>query len=337
MAEISGVGSCLPEKVLTNADLAQMVETTDEWIRTRTGIRERRIAEPGVTVSDLAAGSGLAAIKDAGLDPSDIDLILVASGSPEMVWPSTACLTQKKLGISGSPAFDLQAACTGFSYGLSVADAMIGCAGYSNVLVIGAEVISRLVDWNDRSTCVLFGDGAGAVVLRPAEPGYGILANHMAADGGGAELLKVSGFAGAETAGEKAEQSSAQTIKMNGNEVFKFAVKTLPDSVETVLLKARVAVDEVDYFVFHQANQRIIKAATERLGVAAERVIGNIDKYGNTSAASIPLILDEIYRDGRLKRGDIIVTAAFGAGFTWGANVIRWSKDKTMKLKAEFR
>ncbi|MDP1808180.1 MAG: beta-ketoacyl-ACP synthase III [Actinomycetota bacterium] len=312
-ADIVGIGVSIPEKVLTNADLEKMVDTSDEWIVTRTGIRERRIIDDEETVSDLAAAAGLAAIEDADIGRNEIDLVLVATGSPETIWPSTACLAQGKMGLPRCAAFDLQAACTGFVYGLAVADSLIASGLFKTVLLIGAEAMSRFVDWSDRNTCILFGDGAGAVVLREARPGYGVLASYLDADGRGADLLKIP-------VGEK-----HQTIKMSGNEIFRFAVKILPQCVESALKKAGLGIENVDYFIPHQANQRIIEAALDRLGLPKERAIGNIAQYGNTSTASIPLALDEIYRTKSLKQGDIIVTAAFGAGLTWGANVIKWS------------
>jgi 3-oxoacyl-[acyl-carrier-protein] synthase III len=330
-ADIVGVGISLPEKVLTNADLEAMVDTSDEWIVTRTGIRERRIADPETTVSDLAAAAGLAAVADAGLAPEDIDLILVATGSPEMIWPSTACLTQAKMGVSGCAAFDIQAACTGFTYGLAVADSFISSGAYATVLLIGAETISRLVNWTDRNTCILFGDGAGAVVLQAAEPGYGVLANHLAADGAGAGLLQVQAGGSATVCSQRVVEENLQTIAMNGKEVFRFVVKKLPETIDIVLDKAGLSIGDVDFLVLHQANQRIIEKATERLGLPKDRVISNIAKYGNTSTASIPLVLEEIYRAKAVKRGDVLVTAAFGAGLTWGGNVLRWGGGRAAR------
>lgn len=311
-ADIVGIGVSVPEKVLTNADLEKMVDTNDEWIVTRTGIRERRIIADEDTVSDLAAAAGLAAIEDAGIGRDEIDLVLVATGSPEMIWPSTACQAQGKMGLPRCAAFDLQAACTGFVYGLGVADSLITTGLFKTVLLIGAEAMSRYIDWSDRNTCILFGDGAGAVVLREARPGYGVLASYLDADGGGADLLKIP------------VGGARQAIKMSGNEIFRFAVKMLPRCVETALKKAGLGIEDVDHFIPHQANQRIIEAALDRLGLPKERAVSNIAKYGNTSTASIPLALDEIYKAKKLKQGDIIVTAAFGAGLTWGANVIKW-------------
>lgn len=324
-ADIVGLGIVLPDKVLTNADLEKIVDTNDEWIVTRTGIRERRIIGDDMQVSDLAAGAGLAAVADAGIDKNAIDLVLVATGSPEMTWPSTACLTQAKMGLGRCAAFDVQAACTGFVYGLAVADSLIASGMFKTILLIGAEANSRLLDWSDRGTCILFGDGAGAVVLREARPGFGVLANYLDADGRGADLLKISAGGSGEPCCPEALAAKRDKIKMSGNEVFRFAVKTLPKCIEAVLEKADLEIEDIDYFIPHQANYRIIDAAIERLGLPKERTIGNIAKYGNTSTASIPLVLDEVYRNKSLRKGDIIVTAAFGAGLTWGANVIKWS------------
>lgn len=306
---------------MTNFDLEKIVDTNDEWIKSMTGIRERRIVSDGENVSDLAARAGLAALADAGLDGPEIDLVLVASGSPEMIWPSTACLAQAKMGLNGSAAFDIQAACAGFVYGLAIADSMISSGAYRHILLVGAEAMSRLVDWGDRNTCVLFGDGAGAVVLGPAGTGYGVIGNYLASDGAGADLLKIP----AGGSGMQCDAASGQnSIKMRGHEVFKFAVKTLPIAIEKVLEKANLTIADIDYCVPHQANRRIIEAAVERLGLPLEKVVGNIEKYGNTSTASIPLALEELIHSGRLKPGDVIVTAGIGAGLTWGANVIRW-------------
>jgi len=324
-ADIIGIGVSLPEKILTNADLEKMVDTSDEWIVARTGIRERRIIDDDAAVSDLAAAAGLAAIEDAGITGDEIDLVLVATGSPEMIWPSTACLAQGKMGLPRCAAFDLQAACTGFVYGLAVADSLISSGLFKTVLLIGAEAMSRVVDWSDRKTCILFGDGAGAVVLREARPGYGVLASYLDADGSGADLLKIPGGGSGGGCGPEGPGEARQKIEMSGTEIFRFAVKILPECVESALRKAGLTVEDVDYFLPHQANQRIIAAALERLGLPKERTIGNIAKYGNTSTASIPLALDEIFRAKLLKQGDIIVTAAFGAGLTWGANVIKWN------------
>ncbi|MCK4268694.1 MAG: ketoacyl-ACP synthase III, partial [Actinomycetia bacterium] len=258
------------------------------------------------------------------IDPNDVDLVVVATGSPEMIWPSTACLAQAKMNLSGSAAFDLQAACTSFIYGLTVADGLLSSGTFQNILLIGAETITRLVNWQDRNTCVLFGDGAGAFLLRKSEPGFGILSSYLAADGNRADMLKIPAGGSGQICSQKVVDENLQTIQMKGSDVFRFAVKALPESVEKALAKAGLAIDDVDHFIPHQANQRIIEAAVERLGLPIEKVATNISKYGNTSAASIPLVLEELYRAKSLKRGDILVLAAFGAGLTWGAVVIKW-------------
>lgn len=323
-AGIIGIGVYLPDKVLTNADLEKIVDTSDDWIVTRTGISERRIVDDGETVSDLAAKAGLIAIEDAKIDPNDVDLVIVATGSPEMIWPSTACLAQAKMNLSASAAFDLQAACTSFIYGLTVADGLLSSGTFQNILLIGAETITRLVNWQDRNTCVLFGDGAGAFLLRKPETGFGLLSSYLAADGNGADMLKIPAGGSGQVCSQKVVDDNLQTIHMKGSDVFRFAVKALPESVEKALAKAGLTIDDVDHFIPHQANQRIIEAAVERLGLPMEKVATNISKHGNTSAASIPLVLEELYQAKSLKRGDILVLAAFGAGLTWGAVVIRW-------------
>ncbi len=323
-SDIAGFGLGIPDRIMTNADLEKIVDTSDEWIITRTGIRERRIAPDDVNVSDLAAEAGLDAIADAGLSAEDIDLIVVATGSPELIWPSTACLTQTKLGLDSCPAFDLQAACSGFTYGMTVADGLIASGVYKTVLLIGAEVMSRFVDWKDRGTCVLFGDGAGAVVLRPAREGYGVKASVLGARGSGSDLLLIPAGGSGRVCSAEVVNEEAQMIRMKGNEVYRFAVKILPENIEAVVAEAGLTLGDVDHIIPHQANQRIIEVAAERMGIERDKIISNIAKYGNTSAASIPIALAELDREGRLKPGDIIITVAFGAGLTWGANLLRW-------------
>lgn len=328
-ADIVGIGISLPDKVLTNVELEKMVDTSDDWIVTRTGIKERRVVGPDTDVSDLAAAAGLAAIEDACIDPDEIDLVMVGTGSPEMIWPATACLAQKKMKLSDCAAFDLQAACTSFVYGLTTADALMSAGAFKNILLIGAEAITRFVNWEDRNTCVLFGDGAGAVVLQTAEEGFGVLSSYLSARGSGADMLNIPAGGSGQVGSAETINENSHTIKMRGSDVFRFALKALPESVEKALKKAGLEVDDIDHFIPHQANKRIIESATERLGLPREKVVVNIAEYGNTSAASIPLALENIYSDGRLKRGDIVVLAAFGAGLTWGANVIRWGGRRT--------
>ncbi len=328
---IVGIGSHVPERVLTNFDLEQIVDTSDEWIKTRTGIIQRRIANETMCTSDLASEAGRKALIDANVDTEDIDLIIVATASPDMIFPSTACLTQHKLGAS-CPAFDISAACTGFIYGLSVASQYIATGAFETILLIGADALTRYVNWLDRSTCILFGDGAGAVVLQRAEEGYGILANYLAADGSGSDLLKIPAGGALIPGSEKSVKAGLHHIHMSGNEVFKFAVRAISDAAKGALNLANLSIEDVDYFIPHQANKRIIETAVEKLKISPDKVVTNIHKYGNTSTASIPLALDEIWRGRKLKRGDILLFVGFGAGLTWGANVVRWSKEVTNGL-----
>jgi 3-oxoacyl-[acyl-carrier-protein] synthase-3 len=323
-AGILGIGTYVPEKVLTNFDLEKMVDTNDEWIRVRTGISERRIAAEDESTSDLAAKAAKAAIEDAGIDPGEIDLILLATASPDMIFPSTACLTQHKLGIKGCAAFDIQAVCTGFPYALATASQFIETGMYKKVLVIGAETMSRLINWEDRRTCILFGDGAGAFVLGRVEKGYGVVSNFLAADGSGSDMLKVPAGGTARPASHETIDQQLHFVQMNGNEVFKFAVRIIPTTVITALEAAGLKVDDIDYFIPHQANIRIIDSAIKKLGVPKAKVVVNLSKYANTSSASIPLALNDIYKAKSLKRGDILLFVGFGAGLTWGANVVRW-------------
>lgn len=323
---IAGLGSYVPQRVLTNLELEQMVDTSDEWIKSRTGIVERRLTEEGVTTSDLAFEASRRALQDASIKAEDIDLIIVATASPDMIFPSTSCILQKKLNVLNIPVLDVSAACAGFVFGLSVAWQYVATGTYDTVLFVGADALSHFVDWSDRNTCVLFGDGAGAVVLKKTEPGYGILSSSLCADGSGAELLEIPA-GGANLPGSKESvEKGLHFIRMNGNEVFKFAVRAIPEISKHALREAGLSVDDVDYFIPHQANSRIISTAAIKLGISPEKVVTNIDKYGNTSTASIPLALDEVWRRGELKRGDILLMVGFGAGLTWGANVVRWSR-----------
>ncbi len=321
---IIGLGTEVPKKTLSNYDLEKIVETSDEWIKSRSGISSRHIIGEDENVSDIAAAAGLKAVANAGLEPDDIDMIIMTTGSPELIWPSTACLAQAKMGMKNQPAFDLQAACSGFSYGLSMARQLMAADEYRHILLIGAEAMTRFLDWSDRSTCVLFGDAAAAAVIGPVDEGYGLLADYMGADGRGAGMLKIP-VGGSGMSCSRAAPASAQKIVMNGREVFKFAVRIIPECVQTVIAKAGLKLDEIDFLIPHQANTRITEKAIEKLGLAKEKGVNNIENYGNTGAASIPLALAEAYASGRFKQGDIIVLVAFGAGLTWGANVIRWS------------
>ena len=318
-----GIGYHLPTKVLTNADLEKMVETSDEWIRTRTGISQRRIAAEGEQTSDLAVKAALAALADAKLKPTDLDLILVATMTPDMPCPATACLVQAKLGAPQAAATDVAAACSGFLYGLAMGHQMVAGGLYKRVLVVGAEVLSRVVDWTDRSTCVLFGDGAGAAVIGPTPRGQ-ILSLHLGSDGTKADLLKVPGGGVARPASESSVRERLHFLKMNGAEVFKSAVRGMSEAAHAAIEKAGIKPEQVACVVPHQANIRIIEAVVERAGIPLEKVYLNVDRYGNMSAASTIVAFCEAVRDGRIKKGDYALLVAFGAGLTWGSAVIRW-------------
>jgi 3-oxoacyl-[acyl-carrier-protein] synthase-3 len=310
--------------VLSNRDLERMVDTTDEWISARTGILERHIAENGVPSSDLAAEASRPALAEAGISPLDIELIIVATVTPDRLFPSTACSLQEKLGASNAAAFDLSAACSGFIYGLTLAKGLIATSVADVVLVVGVETLSKLVDWTDRNTCVLFGDGAGAAVVAPGDSEKGILATSMGSDGRLGSLLELPGGGSLNPASEETLQNRLHFIKMKGNEVFKNAVRAMGNVAEDALAKAGIRAEDVDLLIPHQANLRIIEATAKRLGVPMEKVFVNVHKYGNTSAASIPMALHEARKEGRVKDGDIVELVSFGAGFTWGAAVIRW-------------
>ncbi|MCX5800391.1 MAG: ketoacyl-ACP synthase III [Candidatus Eisenbacteria bacterium] len=323
-ARIVGTGSFVPPKVLTNRDLARMVETSEEWIRTRTGIQERHIAESGVASSDLAAEASRRAMAEAGISPADIELVIVATVTPDRMFPSASCSLQEKLGASKAAAFDLSAACSGFIYGLAVAKGLIGTSIADVILVVGVETLSKLVDWTDRNTCVLFGDGAGAAVVVPGEPDRGILTTSMGCDGRLGCLLELPAGGSLNPTTEETVRNRLHFIKMKGNEVFKSAVRAMGSVAEDALAKAGVKAEDLDLLIPHQANLRIIKATAKRLGVPMEKVFVNVHKYGNTSSASIPMALDEARKEGRVKEGDLVELVAFGAGFTWGAAIIRW-------------
>jgi 3-oxoacyl-[acyl-carrier-protein] synthase III len=317
-SRITGTGGYLPEKALNNHDLAKMVDTSDEWIRERTGITKRHIAAEGEATCDLAEHAARAAMEMAGRRPSDIDLIIVATTTPDRVFPSTACLLQQRLGVHGCAAFDVQAVCTGFVYALGVADRFVRSGGARCALVVGAETLSRIVDWTDRTTCVLFGDGAGAVVLEASdEPG--ILSTHLHADGRFEKLLHVP--KGVSTSYDDVLAGKA-FIEMKGNEVFKVAVNTLGRIVDETLEHNRIDQAEIDWLIPHQANIRIIQATARKLKMPMDRVVVTVDEHGNTSAASIPLALDVAVRDGRIGRGDLLMMEAFGGGFTWGSALL---------------
>ncbi|OGT90084.1 MAG: 3-oxoacyl-ACP synthase [Gammaproteobacteria bacterium RIFOXYA12_FULL_61_12] len=314
-SRITGTGSHLPEKALTNQDLVGMVDTTDEWIRERTGIEKRHVVSKGETTGILAEGAARKAMEAAGKTPADIDLIILATTTPDQVFPSTACLVQQRLGIHGCAAFDIQAVCTGFVYALSTADKFIRTGAARCALVIGAESLSRVVDWTDRTTCVLFGDGAGAVVLEASEE-PGILSTHLHADGAYEGLLRV--------AGGLANREASTYIEMRGNEVFRVAVTTLGRIVDETLEANNLDKSAIDWLIPHQANIRIIQATAKKLGMDMDRVVVTVDQHGNTSAASIPLALDVAVRDGRIKKGETLLMEAFGGGFTWGSVLLKF-------------
>ena len=318
-ARIAGTGSYLPERILTNKELESLVETSDEWIAERTGIRQRHIAAPGETTSDLAEQAARRAMLAAGVDASEVDLIVVGTTTPDLILPSTACLVQARLGAIGCPAFDVNAACSGFIYALSVANQFVRSGASKCALVIGAETLSRILDWSDRSTCVLFGDGAGAVVLKPDDE-TGILSTHIHANGAHKQLLYTPVGV---SAGFSDEKNHGIRVMMTGNDVFKVAVKTLDAVVEETLAANGLAKSAIDWLIPHQANLRIISATAKRLEMPMERVVVTVDRHGNTSAASVPLALDEAVRGGRAKRGEMLLLEAFGGGFTWGSALLR--------------
>jgi len=318
---VRGVGACLPQRVIGNAEMATMVDTTDEWITQRTGIRQRHIAAEGETTSTLAAKAAEAALADAGLGPADIDLVIVATSTPDYTFPAVATQVQGHLGMTHGVAFDLQAVCSGFVFAVATADKFLISGSHKRALVIGAETFSRLLDWSDRTTCVLFGDGAGAIVLEAAASdgalsSRGVICSQLRSDGRHRAKLYVDGG-----------PSSTKTVghlRMEGREVFKHAVGMVTDVIKACFADAGVSAADIDWFVPHQANRRIIDASADKLGLAREKVVVTVDRHGNTSAASIPLALDVAVKDGRIKKGDLVMIEAMGGGFTWGAALIRW-------------
>jgi len=323
---IIGTGSFLPSKVLTNDDLEKMVDTSDEWIKTRTGILERRIADKDTASSDLGLEAAKKALDEAKIGPREIDLIVCATATPDMFFPSTACLIQRELGTTHAFAFDISAACSGFVYAIEVANQFIKSGKCEKALVIGVETISRITDYQDRNTCILFGDGAGAVVLAPVSEEKGILGSHLASDGREAGLIKIPAGGSRLPATCQTVQEGLHCLKMKGNEVFKLAIRLMSWVVHQVLEECGLRINDVDLLIPHQANMRIITALASRLRIPIEKVAINVDKYGNTSAATCPIALDEAVREGRIKDGDIVVLVAMGSGLTWGANVIRWGR-----------
>jgi 3-oxoacyl-[acyl-carrier-protein] synthase III len=316
-SRIAGTGRYLPLRVLTNAELARRVDTSDEWIRTRTGIRQRHIAAPDETTSDLALHASHAALDAAGIAPADVDVIIVATTTPDMIFPSTACILQTKLGAKGGAAFDVQAVCSGFVYGLALANLMVSGGMARNALVVGAEIYSRILDWNDRGTCVLFGDGAGAVVVVPAAA-PGILTSHLHADGHYADILCVPGHV------RDGVTFGTPYVHMDGGAVFRFAVKVLAEVAEEALAASGMHAADVDWVIPHQANIRIMDATMKKLHLPHERLIVTVDQHGNTSAASIPMALDIAVRDGRIAPGQHVMLLGVGGGFTWGSVFLRW-------------
>ena len=316
-SRIAGTGGYLPARIVTNAELAARIDTSDEWVRSRTGICERRVAAPEEATSDLALAASLPALEAAGIAPADVDLIVVATTTPDMIFPSTACILQAKLGAHRGPAFDVQAVCSGFVYALAIADGMVKSGAVRNALVVGSEIYSRILDWNDRGTCVLFGDGAGAAVLLPsATPG--ILSAHLHADGRYRNILSVPGtVAGGVVSGRP-------FLQMDGSAVFKFAVKVLAEVAQEALAANHMSAIAIDWLIPHQANIRIMDATMKKLGLPMERMVSTVAKHANTSAASIPLALDVAVRDGRIRPGQHVMLAGVGGGFTWGSVLIRW-------------
>jgi len=323
-AGIRGTGVYVPERVLTNQDLEKMVETSDEWIVNRTGIRERHIVDDEMATSDLACLAAENALADAKTAAGELDLIIVATNTPDMLFPATACLVQDRLGARRAGAFDLQAGCTSFLYALTVANNFIAAGLAQHVLVIGAECMSRIINWQDRNTCVLFGDGAGAVVVGEVPAGYGILSAHLRSEGSGGPLITLPAGMSRRPASAETVAQGLHYVYMNGREVFKFAVKVMEEGCLKVLAEAGLTPEELDYLIPHQANARIIEAAAKRLRLPPQKVFMNIDRYGNTSAATIPLALFEALAKGNIKDGDRLVMSGFGAGLTWGAVAMRW-------------
>jgi len=323
-AKIMGTGSYVPARVLTNDELSSMVETSDEWITTRTGIKERRIADDKEMSSDLGIRAARTAMTKAGIGPEALDLIIVATATPDMLFPSTAAYVQRALGARNVAAFDLTAVCAGFIFGLSVAEQYLKTGRYKTILLIGAETMSRIVDWTDRETCILFGDGAGAVVLQGSEGEGGVLSTRIYTDGSYADLLYAPGLEIGSGKGHASPDGKRNCIRMKGSETFKLAVNFMTGAAKEVLDENKLLPEDLHLLIPHQANERIIKAVAKRLRIPREKVFMNLQKYGNTSAASIPIALDEVARENRLSEGDLVLLVGFGGGLTWGASVIRW-------------
>jgi 3-oxoacyl-[acyl-carrier-protein] synthase III len=321
---IAGIGAFAPDKVLSNFDLEKMVDTSDEWIRERTGIERRHILESGLTNSDMASKAALRALESAGMKPDQLDCIITATVTPDSTFPSTACRIQAKIGAENAAAMDVSAACSGFLYAMTMADAMIHRGRYRNILVIGSEVLSRFTDWEDRKTCVLFGDGAGAVVMTPSDGHRGLLSAYIKSDGRLGDLLSLPGGGSTHPPSHDTVDQKMHTIRMEGQEVYKHAVRTMVDAAQHGLKEAGFLSKDIDLLITHQANMRIIHAVAKRLKMPDEKLFANLSEFGNTSSASIPLALEQAQREGRLKKGELCLLVAFGGGFTWASSLIRW-------------
>ena len=322
--KIAGTGSYLPEKVLTNADLEKMIDTSDEWISTRTGIKERRIVAQDQASSDLAYEASRKAMQAAQVKPEELDMIIVATITPDMIFPATACVLQEKLGAKGTAAFDLEAACSGFLYGISIGSQFIATGMYDNVLVVAAEALSKIIDWKDRSTCVIFADGAGAAVLQPSFDSSGIISNYLGADGTGADLVGVPAGGSRLPASQETVRNRQHYMKMRGNGLFKRAVNAMVQAIDVSLEKGGLTYNEIDFFIPHQANIRIINPVAKRIGLDKNKVCINLDQCGNMSAASVAVALDQAVREGKIKKGDKVLLTCFGGGLTWASLVVEW-------------
>ncbi|MGQ0550962.1 MAG: beta-ketoacyl-ACP synthase III [Armatimonadota bacterium] len=331
---IAGMGLSIPPRIMTNHEIEALVDTSDEWVQTRTGIRERRVAADAVATSDLAVEAAERALHRAGVAARDLDLILVGTATPDMLFPATACLVQDRLGATRAGAFDASAACSSWAYAAALGHAAVASGRADTVLVIGAETLSRITDWTDRATCVLFGDAAAAVVLRPCAADEGFLAFHLGADGAGGLLICQPAGGSRMPASAESVAARGHYIKMNGREVYKFAVRVIPRALESVVAQAGYTIDDVDCFIPHQANLRIIEAAAKRLGQPLDRFFVNVDRYGNTSSASVPVALYEAVEQGRIRAGDLIAFVAFGGGLTWGAAAMRWTNGAAVAAGA---
>ena len=323
-ASITGIGSYLPNKVLTNYDLEKMVDTSNDWIIQRTGIKERRIVENGVTTSDLATQASLRAMEDAGVSPKDLDMIITSTITPDHIFPSTSCYIQQKIGATRACAFDILAACAGFIYALSIGQSFINSGAMKTVLVVGAECLSKITDYTDRATCVLFGDGAGAIIIQRDPVKHEILSSILAADGSEADVLIMPGGGARNPASLESVQQRLHYIQFRGKEVFKLAINNITNLILETAKENGLTLDDIDLIIPHQSNLRIIEATMEKLGLPMEKAFVNIDKYGNTSSASVPIAIDEARKEGRLRKGNIVMLVAFGGGLTWGSSVIRW-------------